>query len=76
MTKMVLESREQLQHDLARSICERTGRRVRDLAIEMCPEGVVLHGYAVSYHVKQLAQQCVRELMPEVELRNAIIVGN
>ncbi len=60
--------------DLFEHVRRRTGRRVRDLAVEVRPEGVVLTGRASSYHVKQLAQQGVRDLLPDVELRNAIVV--
>ena len=67
---------QQLQQDLARRVRERTGYRVRDLAIEFGSDGVVLHGRSPSYHVKQLAQQGVWELLPNVGLRNAIVVGN
>jgi hypothetical protein len=66
----------QLQQDLARRIRERTGQRVRDLAIEFGLHGVVLHGRSPSYYVKQLAQQGVRELLPGVGVHNAIVVGN
>jgi hypothetical protein len=34
-----------------------------------------LHGVALSYHVKQLAQQGVREFLPDVQLENAIEVA-
>ena len=43
--------------------------------IELLPERVVLHGRAGSYHVKQLAQQGVREYLPNVRLDNAIVVA-
>lgn len=66
----------QLQQDLARRIGERTGQRVRDLAIEFGSQGVVLYGRTPSYYVKQLAQQGVRELLPGVGVHNAIVVGN
>ena len=52
------------------------GQRIRDLAIEVGTDGVVLHGRSPSYYVKQLAQQGVWELLPGVGLRNAIVVGN
>jgi hypothetical protein len=64
-----------LQQALTASVQERTGRRVRDLRIELLPEGIVLRGHAATYHVKQLAQHGVRDLLPHVELRNAIVVG-
>ena len=63
-----------LQQALTAHVERRTGRRVRDLRIELCPDGVVLRGHAATYHVKQLAQHGVRDLLPHVELRNAIVV--
>ena len=42
-----------------RIVC-RTGRRVRDLSIEVAAERVVLRGLADSFHVKQLAQAGAR----------------
>jgi hypothetical protein len=49
----------QLQAELEQSVQVRTGRRVRNLAVEVCPERVVLRGHAASYYVKQLAQHSV-----------------
>ena len=46
-------------------VAERTGRRVRNLTVEI---------RAASYHVKQLAQQAVCEALPEARLENAIVV--
>jgi hypothetical protein len=63
-----------LQQALTARVEQRTGRRVLDLRIELRPEGVVLRGQAATYHVKQLAQHGVRDLLPHVELRNAIVV--
>ena len=63
-----------LQDELENHVHSRTGRRVRDLAIELRPERVVLRGLASSYHVKQLAQQGVRDILPHVSLENAITV--
>jgi hypothetical protein len=61
--------------ELERHVRERTGRRVRDLHVELEQERVVLHGQAASYYVKQLAQSGVRDLLPEVPVENDIIVG-
>jgi hypothetical protein len=61
--------------DLLEHVRRRTGRRVLDLTVEVRPEGVVLHGRTATYHVKQLAQQGVRELLPDVRLDNFIEVG-
>jgi hypothetical protein len=59
-------------------VAERTGRRVRNLVVEIHPgraTRVILRGSARSYHVKQLAQQAVREAFPDMQLENAITVG-
>lgn len=55
-------------------IAARTGRRVRDLTVEVCADRVTLRGRAGSFHVKQLAQQGVREVVPTLRLDNAIVV--
>jgi hypothetical protein len=60
--------------DLLEHVRCRTGRRVLGLTVEVQPEGVVLQGRTATYHVKQLAQQAVRELLPAVRLQNAIVV--
>lgn len=65
-----------LHRELEQKVQVSTGRRIRDLDIELRPEQVILRGRAVSYHVKQLAQHSVRELLPDVRLENAIIVDN
>jgi hypothetical protein len=56
-------------------VATRTGRRVRDLAIEVGPDRVTLRGRTDSFHVKQLAQHGVREVVPTLRLENAIVVG-
>jgi hypothetical protein len=55
-------------------VSTRTGRRVRDLAVEVAHGRVVLRGRAASFHVKQLAQHEARELLPDARLENAIVV--
>ena len=65
-----------LQFELERHIHTRTGRRVRNLAVEMDRERVVLHGRTASYYVKQLAQHGVQDLLPQIRLENAIVVDN
>jgi hypothetical protein len=66
----------ELRTDLERRVLERTGRRVRELAIDLEPERIVLRGVAGSYYVKQLAQHGVRDVLPHVRLENAIEVVN
>jgi hypothetical protein len=70
----MMQSAAELQHELEYQVQSRTGRRVRNLAIELRAERVVLHGRASTYYVKQLAQQGIRELLPHVSLENAITV--
>jgi hypothetical protein len=60
---------------LEQSVHVHTGRRVRDLAVEIRPESVVLRGHATTFYVKQLAQHGIRELLPDISLENAIVVG-
>lgn len=71
---MTLSPGPDLQHELEHRITLRTGRRVRNLTVELRPERVVLRGLASNYYVKQLAQHGVRELLPDVSLENVIIV--
>lgn len=63
-----------LSETLAARIATRTGGRVRGLAVEVRADGVTLRGRAGSFHVKQLAQQGVREVVPLLRLENAIVV--
>jgi hypothetical protein len=63
-----------LRSELETRVHLRTGRRVRNLAVEVSLERVVLQGQATSYYVKQLAQHGVRECLPDVRLENAIVV--
>ena len=70
----MIYSSPQLQTELERHILARTGRRLRNLAVELVPEAVILRGSATTYYVKQLAQHGVRDLLPLVRLENAIVV--
>lgn len=64
----------QLRQDLESHVRARTGRRLRNLDIQLFPERIILRGQAASFHIKQLAQQGVRDLLPDVCLENAIEV--
>jgi hypothetical protein len=64
----------QLLNDLERHISARTGRRIRNLAIDVQPEQVILRGQTTSYYIKQLAQHGLREMLPHVHLANTIVV--
>jgi hypothetical protein len=56
-------------------VLARTGRRVRGLTVEVGEGKVVLRGQADSFHVKQLAQHGVWDLLPTAKLVNAIEVA-
>jgi hypothetical protein len=64
-----------IQQELERHVHLRTSRRVRDLSVEVQPGAVVLRGRADSYYIKQLAQQGVLDLLPDVHLQNVIAVS-
>lgn len=65
-----------LRQELEQHVRTRTGRRVRNLTVEVHNGRVVLRGRASTYHVKQLAQHGVRDLLPDVVLDNVITVGD
>jgi hypothetical protein len=64
-----------LREELTSCVRARTGGRLRKLDIELSPDGVTLHGETTTYHVKQLAQHGIRDLLPNVQLRNEIVVN-
>jgi hypothetical protein len=64
-----------LRVELVSHVKARTGARVRNLDIRLSPEGIVLHGQTNAFYIKQLAQHGVREVLPDVHLRNAIEVA-
>lgn len=62
--------------EVERRVRHRTGRRIRNLVIELRPERVVLRGQTTTYYVKQLAQHGVRDFLPQICLENSISVDN
>lgn len=64
-----------LHEMLTERVVHLTGRRVRDLTVAIKDEEVILSGTTESFHVKQLAIQGVREVLPKAPLRNAIVVA-
>jgi hypothetical protein len=52
----------------------RTGRRVRDLLIQLDPDGITLRGRTETYLVKQLALSAIREALPQMKITNGIEV--
>jgi hypothetical protein len=63
-----------LQDELESRVRARTGYRIRNLAVELRPDGIVLRGLTSTYYAKQLAQHGIRDLLPHVYLENAITV--
>ncbi len=47
---------EQRRKEAEEAVQRRVGRRVKGLRLEIIERGVILHGQAISYHAKQLAQ--------------------
>jgi hypothetical protein len=64
-----------LRQELESHVLTRTGRRVLGLDIKLSPECVILRGRTNTFYIKQLAQQGVREILPDVRLENAIEVA-
>ena len=64
-----------LRVELENRVRARTGRQIRNLDVQLLPEGVVLRGEVMSFYIKQLAQQGVREFLPDIQLDNAIQVA-
>jgi hypothetical protein len=71
---MVISSVPDLQEELERQVSLRTGRRVRNLTVELEPERIVLRGQTTTYHIKQLAQHGILDMLPDVRLENGIVV--
>jgi hypothetical protein len=63
-----------LEQQLESRILARTGKRVRNLEIHFTSDEVTLRGETSTYHVKQLAQHGVREILPTIRLHNRINV--
>lgn len=64
-----------LREKLETRILSRTGSHLRQLDIQLSPQGVVLNGFATTFYIKQLAQHGIRELLPNVQLHNQIVVA-
>jgi hypothetical protein len=64
-----------LREELTSHILARTGRRLRNLDVNLSSEGVVIKGDAQTFYIKQLAQHGVLEVLPDVRLNNAIQVA-
>ena len=69
-------ARSQLPFDLELHVQVRTRWRVRNLAIDLYPERIVLRGQATTAFTRQLAEQVVQEFLPHIQLENAIAVDH
>lgn len=59
---------------IARVVKRRTAGSVQNLRVEVCREGVFLHGECETFYTKQLAQQAAMDLADEKPLLNRIAV--
>jgi osmotically-inducible protein OsmY len=63
-----------LEIQVKERLVARLGNRVRKLEVRFSEQGVELSGEAPNFHVKQIAQHSVWEVMPQARLTNAITV--
>ena len=73
-TSLLTKVTSQTEEDLELVLYSRLGSRIRDLRVLLRPNGIVLQGYAATYHAKQLAQHAVMEATRMPLLANDIEV--
>jgi hypothetical protein len=73
--RRVLGHRDRFEENIERHIIERTWGRLRDLRVEERQGRMVVHGYAPSYYVKQLALQAAQEACRTIPVEQDIRVG-
>lgn len=66
---------EKFAERLARLVQRRTGGTIRELRVEIKPEGIYLDGRCAAYYLKQLAQEAVLAITEDQKLFNQIEVG-
>jgi len=64
-----------LATSIQQAVEQETGHAIRDLAVEIQPEGVLLKGQCRTYYSKQLAQHAVMALPGTEQVINSIEVG-
>jgi hypothetical protein len=69
------DRRRELTISVRQRIESRLGGRVRDLAVRVVGETVVLEGKCATYYTKQLAQHAALAVLEDEQLENAIAVG-
>jgi hypothetical protein len=70
-----LAEAEQLATSIERAVMRETGRGIRDLAVEISEEGVLLRGHCETFYCKQLAQHAAMCMPGGDRLTNAIEVA-
>jgi hypothetical protein len=68
------ERRRELAIAIRQRIETRLAGRVRDLAVRIKGEAIVLEGTCATYYTKQLAQHAALGVLEEEQLENAIVV--
>jgi hypothetical protein len=64
-----------MAHQLHVVVLQRTHGGIANLSIEVLPERVVLRGESSTFYAKQLAQETVKKMLPQLKLVNAIQVA-
>jgi hypothetical protein len=67
-------SRPDLESQLKTLVSQRAFDQIRDLAVEVLGDRIVLRGEATSFYLKQLAQHAVLTTLPNVRVINVIKV--
>lgn len=65
---------EKFAERLARLIERRTNRAIRQLRVEISPQGIALEGHCSAFYLKQLAQEAVLATIEDQPLSNRIVV--
>jgi hypothetical protein len=71
---LITEAPSACEEQLESLMQRRLGNRVRDLHVLLRADGVILKGWAATYHAKQLAQHAAMELVNLPILANDIEV--
>jgi hypothetical protein len=66
---------ERLASSIERAVMRETGYAVRDLAVEISEEGILLRGHCETFYCKQLAQHAAMAMPGGARLTNAIEVA-
>ena len=69
-----LEEAERRAASIEQAVHQETGHRVRNLSVEVGPQGVQLKGRCATYHCKQLAQHAAMNMADGDRLTNLIEV--